>query len=233
MAKVIILSGAGISAQSGIRTFRDTDGLWEEHSIEDICTAGCLEKNYKATLDFYDKRRMELHNKQPNHAHKTIALLKQKYPDKIAVITQNVDDMFEKANCPDVLHLHGFLKEIKCQNKECDYLENINYEAQNKQAKCPKCSAQLRPNIVFFGEEAPMYQPFFKAFDDCEMLVVIGTSGYVINTDMFLNPDIKLSILNNLEKSDALDETLYTKALFKKATDAIDEIAWDIENFLQ
>lgn len=233
MAKVIILSGAGISAQSGIRTFRDTNGLWEEHSIEDICTAGCLEKNYEATLDFYDKRRIELHDKQPNHAHKTIAVLKQKYPDKIAVITQNVDDMFEKANCPDVLHLHGFLKEIKCQNKECDYLENINYEAQNKLTLCPKCNAKLRPNIVFFGEEAPMYQPFFKAFDDCEMFVVIGTSGYVINTDMFLNPDIKISILNNLEKSDALDETLYTKALFKQATQAIDEIALDIENFLQ
>jgi NAD-dependent deacetylase len=233
MAKVIILSGAGISAQSGISTFRDSGGLWEEHRIEDICSVGCLEKNYELTLDFYDKRRMELHNKQPNHAHKTIAYLKQKYPNEIAVITQNVDDMFEKANCFDVLHLHGFLKEIKCQNSRCDYVEDIGYEAQNKEALCPKCKTKLRPNIVFFGEEAPMYQPFFQAFDDCEMLVVIGTSGYVINTDMFLNPDIKFSILNNLEKSDALDETLYTKVLFKKATQAIDEIALDIENFLQ
>lgn len=233
MAKVIILSGAGISAESGIKTFRDSGGLWEEHAIEEICQAGCLEKNYDITLDFYNKRRAELQDKTPNKAHTTIAYLKQKYPKEIAVITQNVDNMFEKAHCPDVLHLHGFLQEIKCQNRQCDYLINIGYHNQEKEIQCPKCQNKLRPNIVFFGEEAPFYQQFFREFDDCEMFVVIGTSGYVINTDMFLNPDIKLSILNNLEKSELLDESLYSKVLLKKATEAIDEIASDIENFLQ
>lgn len=232
MAKVIILSGAGISAESGISTFRDSGGLWENHRLEDVCTAGCLEKNREITVDFYDSRRVELKDKEPNYAHKVITDLKNRYKDKIAIITQNVDDMFEKAGCSDVLHLHGFLRELRCQN--CDEIFDIAYEKQDLAlTSCLKCQGKLRPNIVFFGEMAPKYQQMYKEFDDCEFFVVIGTSGAVINTDMFLNPDIKVSILNNLEPSGYLMEEVYTKVLHKKATEAIDEIANDIEEFLQ
>ena len=231
MAKVIILSGAGISAESGISTFRDGGGLWEKHKIEDVCYAGCLEKNRKLTIDFYNSRREELKDKKPNHAHKVIAKLKDKYKDQIAVINQNVDDMFEKAGCEEVLHLHGFLRELRCE--KCENIVDIAYEKQDMTNKnCPKCQNHLRPNIVFFGEMAPKYQDMYKEFDDCEFFVVIGTSGAVINTDMFLNPDIKVSILNNLEPSGYLMEEVYTKVLHKKATEAIDEIAFDIEDFL-
>jgi len=232
MAKVIILSGAGISAESGISTFRDSGGLWENHRLEDVCTAGCLEKNREITVDFYDSRRVELKDKEPNYAHKVITDLKNRYKDKIAIITQNVDDMFEKAGCSDVLHLHGFLRELRCEN--CDEIFDIAYEKQDLAlTSCLKCQGKLRPNIVFFGEMAPKYQQMYKEFDDCEFFVVIGTSGAVINTDMFLNPDIKVSILNNLEPSGYLMEEVYTKVLHKKATEAIDEIAKDIEEFLQ
>ena len=231
MAKVIILSGAGISAESGISTFRDGGGLWEKHKIENVCYAGCLEKNRKLTIDFYNSRREELKDKKPNHAHKVIAKLKDKYKDQIAVITQNVDDMFEKAGCDEVLHLHGFLRELKCE--KCENIVDIAYEKQDMtNENCPKCQNHLRPNIIFFGEMAPKYQDMYKEFDDCEFFVVIGTSGAVINTDMFLNPDIKVSILNNLEPSGYLMEEVYTKVLHKKATEAIDEIAFDIEDFL-
>lgn len=231
MAKVIILSGAGISAESGISTFRDSGGLWENHRLEDVCTAGCLEKNRELTVDFYDSRRVELKDKEPNYAHKVITDLKNRYKDKIAVITQNVDDMFEKAGCRDVLHLHGFLRELRCQS--CKEIFDIAYEKQDlAYISCPKCQGKLRPNIVFFGEMALKYQQMYKEFDDCEFFVVIGTSGAVINTDMFLNPDIKVSILNNLEPSGYLMEEVYTKVLHKKATEAIDEIANDIEEFL-
>ena len=109
MAKIIILSGAGISAESGISTFRDEDGLWENHKIEDICVSGCLDFNRDNTIKFYDMLRVNLKDKKPNYAHEVVAKLKTKYPDDIAVITQNVDNMFEKANCKDVLHLPGFL----------------------------------------------------------------------------------------------------------------------------
>jgi NAD-dependent deacetylase len=233
MAKVIILSGAGISAESGISTFRSEDGLWNNHRIEDVCMQGCLNTNREMTLNFYDDLRISLKDKEPNHAHKMVAKIKDKYPNDIAIITQNVDNLFEKGGCEDVIHLHGYLTQIYCE--DCGYLEDIGYQKQEDVYKtCPKCGKnKLRPNIVFFHEPAPMYQKLYEEFDDCEMFVVIGTSGYVINTDRFLNPDIKISILNNLEPSDAIMDELYTKALFKPATEAIDEIVFDIEEFLK
>jgi len=231
MAKVIIFSGAGISAESGISTFRDSVGLWNEYKIEDICSAGCMQKNRDKTIEFYDKRRVELKDKQPNKAHIQIKKLKDKYPDDIAIITQNVDNLFEKAGCKDVLHLHGFMTSIYCEG--CGYKEDIGYKKQRDVHNlCPKCKKDmLRPDVVFFGEQAPMYAKLFKEIDDCEFLVIIGTSGNVINTDMFLNPKIKHSILNNLEESDAINDKLYSKVLYKKASEAIDEIVEDIEKF--
>ena len=217
MAKVIILSGAGISAESGISTFRDEDGLWENHDIADICSSGCLDINRENTIKFYDMLRVNLKNK---------------YPNEIAIITQNVDDMFERAGCKDVLHLHGFLQELRCE--KCNTIVNIEYKEQfEKYENCSECNNLLRPNIVFFGEMAPKYQDMYKEFDDCEVFVVIGTSGAVIHTDMFLNPQIKLSILNNLQESSFINDSVYSKVLYKKATLAIDEIASDIEKYLE
>jgi len=231
MARVIIFSGAGVSAQSGISTFRDSDGLWENYKIEDICSAGCLSFNREETVEFYDKRREDIKDKKPNYAHKQIKLLKDKYPDEVAIITQNVDDMFEKAGCNDVLHLHGFLREVVCES--CGFKEDIGYEKMDDVYEvCPTCNSLLRPNIVFFGEAAPRYADLYEEVSDCEMFVVIGTSGNVINTDMFLGGQIKKSILNNLEPSSAINDRLYSKVLYKKATEAIDEIVEDVEEFL-
>ena len=177
-------------------------------------------------------RRADIEFKNPNYAHKKIKELKDKYPNEIAVLTQNVDNMFEKAECKDVVHLHGFLPEVVCES--CGFKENIGYDKlEDSYSACPVCSNELRPNIVFFGEAAPMYAKMYEELNDCEMLVVIGTSGNVINTDMFLGYGIKHSILNNLEASDAIDDTLYSKVLYKKATEAIDEITADIEEFLK
>ena len=139
--------------------------------------------------------------------------------------------MFERAGCKDILHLHGFLQELRCG--KCNTILNIEYEEQfDKHENCPNCNNLLRPNIVFFGENAPKYEDMYKKFDDCEVFVVIGTSGAVIYTDMFLNPQIKLSILNNLQESPFINDSVYSKVLYKKATLAIDEIASDIEEYL-
>jgi NAD-dependent deacetylase len=236
MAKVVIFSGAGISAESGISTFRDTGGLWEEYKIDEVCSAGCLDYNRDKTIEFYDKRRMDIKDKFPNKAHKIIKELQDSYPNDIKIITQNVDDLFEKAGCKDVLHLHGFLTEIKCQ--VCNYIEDIGYKnLDDVWENCPMCHNNLRPNIVFFGEQAPKYEDMYLDMADCEMLVIIGTSGNVINTDMFLtskwsNRKIKYSILNNLEKSNMINDSLYNKVLYKKVTIAIDEIKQDIIKFL-
>jgi NAD-dependent deacetylase len=236
VAKVIIFSGAGISAESGINTFRDSGGLWEEYDIKNICSAGCLDWNYDQTIEFYDKRRLDIKDKLPNKAHIKIKELKEKYPNDIVVITQNVDDLFEKAVCDDVIHLHGFLTQIRCM--ECNYTEDIGYsKLEDKWEDCPMCHNKLRPDIVFFGEAAPKYEDMYQELFDCEFLAIIGTSGNVINPDMLLNSawrskDIKYSILNNLEPSSAINDTLYSKVLYKKASEAIDEIVEDIEKFL-
>jgi NAD-dependent deacetylase len=230
MAKVVIFTGAGISAESGIPTFRDRNGLWENYSIEDICESGCLEKDRKKVIDFYNMLRTQLKDKEPNYAHRVIASLKKEFTNDIVVVTQNVDDMFEKAGC-EVTHLHGFLKEIRCE--ECDYEVNIDYKKQDINTKCPRCNCKLRPNIVFFGESAPAYMVNAFELQDCKMIVVIGTSGLVISPDLMLNNSIDISILNNLEPSEFINDKLYTKVLYKKASEAIDEISNDIRIFLK
>lgn len=235
MAKVVVLSGAGISAESGISTFRSSDGLWEEYDVKKICTAGCLIDNREETIEFYDKRRADLEDKKPNKAHITLANLKKKYKDDIAIITQNVDDLFEKAGVEsdELIHLHGLLTKVECES--CGFIYDIGYEKiSNKfNGKCPNChSEKIRPYIVMFGEQAPMYDELYSHIGDCELLVVIGTSGNVINVDSFAT-SVKKSILNNLEPSEAIFDKLYSKVLYKKATEAIDEIALDIDRLLE
>jgi len=230
MAKVVIFSGAGISAESGLSTFRDADGLWEKYRIEEICTAGCLNWNRENTLTFYDARREQLDSVMPNAAHYAIAKLQEKYSKDIAIITQNVDDLFERAGCKDILHLHGFLPRLRCE--ACGTTHLIGYTKQERDLSCQNCGGSFRPDIVFFGEAAPMYEHLYDAMQDCEFLAIIGSSGNVVAMDHFAR-HIKVSILNNLEKSDAINEKVYTKVLYKKATEAIDEIVVDVERFLK
>lgn len=230
MAKVVIFSGAGISAESGLSTFRDADGLWEKYRIEEICTAGCLNWNRENTLTFYDARREQLDSVMPNAAHYAIAKLQEKYSKDIAIITQNVDDLFERAGCKDILHLHGFLPRLRCE--ACGTTHLIGYTKQSRELRCQNCGGSFRPDIVFFGEAAPMYEHLYDAMQDCEFLAIIGSSGNVVAMDHFAR-HVKISILNNLEKSDAINERVYTKVLYKKATEAIDEIVVDVERFLK
>ncbi len=234
MSKVLILSGAGISAESGISTFRDSDGLWENHRIEDVCSAGCLDTNGEATHKFYDARRLDLKDKEPNYAHKLIVELKHNYPDDITVMTQNVDDLFEKAGMKkdEIIHLHGFLTELRC--RECEKVYEIGYKKHDEfhGGNCSSCGGELRPNIVFFGEAAPEYAKLTLALNSCELIVIIGTSGNVLDVTYFAQLTDR-SILNNLEPSPAIDDSYFTKVYYAKATEAIAHIAEDIEEFLE
>ena len=230
MSKIVIFSGAGISAPSGISTFRDSDGLWEKYDIKEICSAGCLDWNYEKTIEFYNKRREDIKTKEPNEAHKIVAELKNRFSDQISVITQNVDDMFERAGCKEVSHLHGFLREIRCM--ECDYIKDIGYDKQDPNKKCPICNGKLRPNIVFFGEMAPMYEKLYKELEDCEILVVVGTSGAVINVNM-LTQWADYRILNNLEKSELIEESVFEEIYYESATTAMPKIKETIIKKLQ
>ncbi|MDH4944829.1 Sir2 family NAD-dependent protein deacetylase [Sulfurimonas sp. C5] len=234
MARVVVLSGAGISAESGLSTFRESDGLWANYSVEDICTAGCLVTNRDETISFYDKRRTELVDKEPNSAHKVLAELKNRYKNDIAIITQNVDNLFEKAGIAheDVIHLHGFLTNVECE--QCQNIYDIGYNklADVNDGKCTACGSEyVRPYIVMFGEAAPNYALLDQEIQDCSLLVVIGTSGMVVGVNT-LAYFVERSILNNLEPSDAINDTFFDKVIYDKATNAIHEIAYEIEELL-
>jgi NAD-dependent deacetylase len=236
MAKILILTGAGISVESGISTFNMENGLWEKHNIKEVCNFDSLIKNEEKTISFYDMLRADMQDKHPNNVHLTLASLKKKYPLDIKLVTQNIDDLFEKAglNFNEVLHLHGFLRHVRCRDSNCKSVYVVNNEPQHKlnNGNCPVCGSKLRPNVVFLKEKTPTYQMLWKHLQDCQMFVVIGTSGKILPIDI-IGKNIQYKILNNLEKSSYIDEKAFSKVYFEKATVAISKIKEDIENFLK
>lgn len=228
--KIVFFTGAGISADSGISTFRDEDGTWENYDVKKICTAGCLDTNRDETISFYDQRRIDLKDKRPNKAHYVIAELQEKYPSNIKIITQNVDDLFEKAGCKDVLHVHGFLTEVKCEDEECHYKSDIGYKKQ--ELACRLCGEYIRPNVVFFNEQAPEYAKMWGILRNVDIVVVIGTSGEVINVHHIIE-NADYSILNNIEYNYAIMDDLFDKVIYERAPVAIDEIKIIVEDYLK
>ena len=180
-----------------------------KQQIEEICNIHTWHKNKDKVMKFYSERRIQLGEVKPNKAHLAIAKLQKKYgKERVVVITQNVDDLFERAGCTDVLHLHGKLKEIKCM--ECDYIEDIGYHPYFNKI-CPKCGKEsLKPNIVFFYEYAPNYhlmKRYFRQSTHNDIFVVIGTMGNVVAIDRELEFIYsKIKILNNLENNKYINQ---------------------------
>ncbi len=234
MKKVVFLSGAGISAESGISTFRDSGGLWENHDVMEVCSVGGFRLNRRLVLDFYDARRKGLADKKPNRAHCMVAELQREFPGRIINLTQNVDDLFEKARCESVVHLHGELTKARCEH--CDETTQIDYEEIPLGMKCPRCgSAAMRHHIVKFGQAAPMYQIQHTAIDDAAaqgwLLVVIGTSGQVLPVESYARM-MRHSILNNLEAQGDIDGEAFTQAFYGKAGEYADRIQVLAREFL-
>jgi len=174
MKKIVVLSGAGISAESGIKTFRDTGGLWEEHNIDDVATPDGFRRNPTLVLDFYNKRRKQLATCQPNFAHISLANLETKFD--IQIITQNVDNLHERAGSSNVLHLHGELMKIRSTGAGGEVFDiDPNKLEIHLNDKCPK-GFQLRPHIVWFGEEVPTIEQAQKIVKQADILIIIGTS---------------------------------------------------------
>ncbi|SMC90666.1 SIR2 family NAD-dependent protein deacylase [Chryseobacterium sp. YR221] len=171
MKKLTILSGAGISAESGIQTFRDGDGLWENHNVTDVASPEGWRKDRALVLEFYNQRRRQLHEVQPNEAHKLLAELEKYF--EVQIITQNIDDLHERAGSTNILHIHGELfKSCSCNNKSLIYEQKDDINLEDK----AEDGAQLRPFIVWFGEDVPLYQDAREMVKDSDILVVIGTS---------------------------------------------------------
>ena len=169
--KLVILSGAGISAESGIKTFRDSDGLWEGHDVMEVASPEGWQKNQELVLDFYNKRRQQLKEVKPNRAHEILAEMQEDYD--VHIVTQNVDDLHERAGSNKVLHLHGELlkvRSIKNHHYILDWSEDVNLGDLDDNGN------QLRPHIVWFGEAVPALEEAIPLVMQADYLVVIGTS---------------------------------------------------------
>ncbi len=195
MKNIVILTGAGISAESGINTFRDSGGLWEGHDIMEVASPEGWRKNPELVLNFYNIRRKDALKAQPNAAHLALVELSKHFP--VQIITQNVDDLHERAGSENVLHLHGKLFESRSTaNPRLIY--PINGWELKPGDKCPKGS-QLRPNIVWFGEAVPMMDTAAKITEKADVFIVIGTSLQVYPAASLLDyvrPDTEIIVID-------------------------------------
>ena len=174
MKNVVVLTGAGMSAESGLNTFRDSNGLWEGHNVMDVATPEAFERDPKLVLEFYNQRRRQLLNSHPNKGHHNLKELEKYF--NIHIITQNVDDLHEKAESSNVLHLHGELRKVRSiVNKDII----LNWSKDLHLGDFDSVGNQLRPHIVWFGEEVPMMDTAIEIVRQADILVIIGTSMQV------------------------------------------------------
>jgi NAD-dependent deacetylase len=182
MKNIVVISGAGISAESGLKTFRDSNGLWEGHDVMEVATPLGFKKNPELVLEFYNQRRRQLLEVHPNLAHKTIADLEKIY--KVSIITQNVDDLHERAGSSFVLHLHGELFKVRSTKNE------NNIQSWRKDlflGDLCKDGFQLRPHIVWFGEDVPLMLKAISVCEKADILIIVGTSMQVYPAASLIN----------------------------------------------
>jgi NAD-dependent deacetylase len=229
---IVVLTGAGISAESGVATFRDNDGLWCNHRIEDVATPEAFERNPKLVQEFYNMRRTQLANVHPNAAHHALAELAERWGGRFLLVTQNVDDLHDRAhagrqNQPgfELLHMHGELGKVHCTETEAiyDWKGDVTHTSQ-----CACCNevGTLRPHIVWFGE-MPLEMPkIYNALSHCDVFISIGTSGNVYPAAGFVqevrrNGRGARTIELNLEPSQGY--SLFEERIYGKATEIVPE----------
>jgi NAD-dependent deacetylase len=202
---LVLLTGAGISAESGIRTFRAADGLWENQRIEDVATPAAFTRDPQLVYQFYNQRRAQLHSTEvaPNAAHFALAELEALWPGHFLLVTQNVDDLHERAGSKKLLHMHGELRSALCQ--QC-FTRHRWVRELGATDQCPSCAkpAGLRPDIVWFGEMPYHMEQIGPALHHCDIFVAIGTSGKVYPAAGFVREAIRAvrRIEVNLQASD-------------------------------
>ena len=195
MKKLVVFTGAGISAESGIATFRASDGLWANYRIEDVCTPQALQNNREQVIDFYNMRRKEVLTKQPNAAHLGLKELEKNFD--VQIITQNIDDLHERSGSKNVLHLHGEIRKL-CSSKDVSQTVTLNNWEQKLDARHPDGSL-LRPFVVFFGEQVPMLERAIDLTAIADIFVVIGTSLQVYPAASLLHyvrPNVPIYVID-------------------------------------
>ncbi len=177
---IVVLTGAGISAESGIKTFRAADGLWENHPIDDVATPEGFERNPSLVYEFYNQRRRQLLSDQvkPNAAHSHLAKFEHEFPGQFLLVTQNVDNLHERAGSQNLVHMHGELLKMRCLNSQLvfDIAKDFDFDTH---CRCCRSPGNLRPHIVWFGEMPFQMNKINQALENCDVFVAIGTSGNV------------------------------------------------------
>ena len=177
--QIVVLSGAGLSAASGVPTFRDADGLWEGHRFEDVATPQAWFRDRELVRRFYDQRRVNCASVLPNPGHEALARLQHLLgPKQVTLVTQNVDGLLQKASANDVIEMHGSLFRLKCEHSD-DHPRIGVYGPQDRDGVCSVCGAAMRPDIVWFGEMPEYMERIEHALRGCELFVSVGTSGVV------------------------------------------------------
>lgn len=211
--KIVVLTGAGISAESGIKTFRDSGGLWENYDVSQVASIDGWRANQEFVLKFYNERRKQLESAKPNTAHESLARLEEKYD--VQIITQNVDNLHERAGSKNVLHLHGLLTQAR-SSIDVNLVYDIGYKEINLGDKCEKGS-QLRPNVVWFGEAVPLIDKAFEICSTANIFIVIGTSMVVYpaaglieyvpkNAEIYVIDPVKPNLYGNFQNITFIQE---------------------------
>lgn len=230
MKKLVILTGAGMSAESGISTFRDNGGLWEQYKIEDVATPEGFNANPKLVLDFYNQRRRQLFQVEPNKGHIGLADLQKLFD--VRIITQNVDNLHERAGNTSIIHLHGELLKVR-SSKDPELIYELTEEAPDIHLGdlCEKDS-QLRPHIVWFGEAVPMIEPAIKWAEDADIFVVIGTSLNVYPAAGLLSYVKKGKPIFLIDPNEVRTNRNDITFIQKSASEGVEELSKILQNYV-
>ena len=215
--RIFILTGAGISAESGLATFRSANGLWNNHKVEDVASIEGFERNPALVHDFYNDLKVEVQRVNPNAAHKAITTLQEKYPAEVNVITQNVDTLHEKAGNKNVYHIHGQINQAVCLN--CGHVLET-WGDVDTETVCPQCQVMgmMKPNIVFFGENLLCMDVVERLLRQSDLFISIGTSGVVfpaagfVQTAKYYGADTVEFTLETTANNYLFDKHIYGKA---------------------
>ena len=202
IGNIVVLTGAGISAESGIETFRDKGGVWERNNIEDVATPEAFDKDPVRVHDFYNARRRALGapDIQPNAAHKALDLLERRLPSRVLIVTQNIDDLHQRAGSQNLIHMHGELRKARCAG--CGDVREQMHDL-HVDARCLRCEKKgaMRPHVVWFGEMPLEQDRIAEALDTCALFISIGTSGNVYPAAGFVHEVNMLGNAHTVELS--------------------------------
>lgn len=221
--KIAVLTGAGVSAESGIKTFRDSDGLWEGHDVMEVASPEGFARNPKAVLEFYNQRRRQLLTVEPNAAHRALAELERNH--EVTIITQNVDDLHERAGSTNVIHIHGELLKARSTGNEdlvLDWKEDLNL------GDLCENNHQLRPHIVWFGEMVPMIEVAVEIVEQADVIIIVGTSMQVYPAAglmQYAKPDAPIYFV---DPKPSISETKRIKVFAENASTGVPKVVKEL-----